>query len=439
MKTKSRLFPLWEIILAVLLAAFTVFWGIIFPKITPSVISPNTVYAEVDSTGQLAISVHGNGLTDNQLYICSLTTPGGIEIDRDAVLPGSGFGMFGRYDLSEYNEYVECGTIPLFLTVYQHETGGNGLISQTQLDLDPDAVIVSIYKISVTFPTTRTSVCSVEPVYMLQTEGMPDIYHKVAWAVFGANAMLVLCMVCQLIREIVRRHKDRVPPDMSQEEFECQKQNKKEKREMIVKRIFKVALIVAGIVLTLIALAVGVWLMICLPSFSFYNSVFENTGIALLMLLIIGGSVALAIIGIAISIGAAEVKIKSNEEEEEEEDSANLPFAMNKENMEFVDRGYLMERLSELGNQEQALEEINKLPVYTAEQICRKQEYKRVYAEAEKRLEEYLGCDMDGFEKDISKIATLFSNAKDSSVSEDSIWDTCIRIVLSQTEKCQEE
>ena len=438
MKTKSKIFPLWEIILAVLMAAFTVFWSVILPKITPSVISPNRVYALADSTGQFTISVFGNDLADNQFYICSLTTAGGAEVDKDIVLPGSGVGMYGHYDLSEY---VERGTIPLFLTVFQHESGGNGLTSQTQLDLDPDAVIVSIYKISVTFPATRTSMCSVEPIYMLQT-GIPDIYHKVAWAIFGADTMLALCMICHLIREIVRRRKDCVPPGVNQEDFERQEQSKKEKREMIVKRIFKVALIVAGIVLALIAFAVGVWLMTCLPPFSFHNSIFENIGIALLMLLIIGGGIALVVVGVAISIGAADVKIKPSNDEEEEEDSINPPFAMSKTDMEFVDRGYLMERLSELGNQEQALEEINKLPVYTVEQIYREQESRERFEEAQAQLEEYLedheddlDDDFEYSEDDVWDIASMFAEIQDPDIADNELWNACVRIVVSQIKK----
>lgn len=436
MKTKSRLFPLWEIVLAVLMTAFTVFWSIILPQTTPSVISPNTVYAQADSTGQLAISVFGNDLTDDQLYICSLTTPGGVEVDRDVIVPGSGVGTYGHYDLSEY---VESGTVPLFLTVFQHDSGGNGLISQTQLDLDPDAVIVSVYKVLVDFPATGTSMCSAEPIYTLQTEGMLDLYRKITWAVFGANAMLVLCMVCHLIRETVRRRKDCVSSGVSQEDFERQGQNKKEKREMIVKRIFKVALIVAGIVLALIALAVGVWLMTCLPSFSFHNSVFENIGIALLMFLIVGGGIALAIVGIAISVGAAEVKIRSNEGEEEEEDSVNPPFAISKEDMGFVDRGYLMERLSELGNQEQAMEEINKLPVYTVEQIYREQESRERFEKAKAQLEEYLedheDVDIDYSDDDVWDIASMFAEIQDPDIADNELWNACVRIVVSQIKK----
>ena len=427
MKTKSRLFPLWEIVLTILMMVFTVFWSISLPQITPSVISPNRVYAQADSTGQLAISVFGNDLSDNQFYICSLTTAGGAEVDKDIVFPVSGVGTYGHYDLSEY---VENGTVSLFLTVFQHECE-----SQIQLYLDPDAVIVSIYKISVTFPATRTSMCSVEPVYTLQTEGMPDIYHKITWAIFGADAMLVLCMVCHLIREIIRRRKDCVSPGVSQEDFERQEQSKKEKREMIVKRIFKVALIVAGIVLALIALAGGVWLMTCLPSFSFRNSVFENIGIALLILLTVGGGIALAIVGVAISVGAAEVKIRSNEEE----DSVNPPFAMSKEDMEFVDRGYLMERLGELGNQEQALEEINKLPVYTVEQIYREQESRERFEKAKAQLEEYLedheDVDIDYSDDDVWDIASMFAEIQDPDIADNELWNACVRIIVSQIKK----
>ena len=208
---------------------------------------------------------------------------------------------------------------------------------------------------------------------------------------------------------------------------------------MIVKRIFKVALIVAGIVLALISFAVGVWLMTCLPSFSFHNSVFENIGIALLMFLIVGGGIALAIVGIAISVGAAEVKIRSNEGEEEEEDSVNPPFAISKEDMGFVDRGYLMERLSELGNQEQAMEEINKLPVYTVEQIYREQESRERFEKAKAQLEEYLedheDVDIDYSDDDVWDIASMFAEIQDPDIADNELWNACVRIAVSQIKK----
>ncbi len=443
MKTKSKIFPLWEIILAVLMAAFTVFWSVILPKITPSVISPNRVYALADSTGQFTISVFGNDLADNQFYICSLTTAGGAEVDKDIVLPGSGVGMYGHYDLSEY---VERGTIPLFLTVFQHENGGNGLTSQTQLDLDPDAVIVSVYKILVDFPTTGTSMCSVEPIYMLQTEGIPDIYHKVAWAIFGADAMLVICMVCHLIREIVRRRKDRMSVDVSQEDFESQEQIKRQKGIMIKKRIYKITKFAGGIALGAAAVLSAVWLMFLFPPIGSYDNPLTEIGLILLRTLIIAGAMLLVIFGAFICEEAITTKIQDDSDEdckeEESEKNVNPSFAITNEKMCFVNRDCLITQIKEMDLSDQALEEICKLPVYTVEQIYREQENRERFQEAKEHLQEYLDDheddlddDFDYTDDDVWDIASMFAEIQDRDIADNELWNACVRIVVSQIKK----